>query len=576
MGVDASGGLERYRLSGAEFASVSSGFGSESALATLRSAQLTQRMLLVTRVHQTIEPESSAWGVLRDVTGRRPEIGRDLLGHPFISTWALRYLKRPATASPASRSYLSSLAVAAAVRAGADLNLTIADSDGDVHIPTVGLAYGLGAGPVDIRLRDGRLTLRGTAATVEVPASLAADAPGWCVARSLMVRSVAGPLTVMVDDLDPLRSCFGHTVAPRLDPTAIAEVERLLDGAWQLIAADYPEHAVAIRACVRSLVPLVNPSSGSLSASAQTAFGAVAVSTPDSAAGLALLLIHETQHVKLGALIDLVDLFDGTRDGFFHAPWRADPRPAQALCQGVYAHAGVADFWRVRRTRTTGDQARRADFEFAYWLAQTRLAAEALARSGALTPDGERLAGHLLTTLDGWRGTRLDADLTDGVDDLMTAVAVRWRLDNHHTDPDVPANLATAWREGRPCPPIDPPTVPPAKQAGPARVEGLANQIRARLTTAAPPAAARAEAAYLSGHPHDAVAAYLEAASAAPEDPLAWTGLAVALSRTGDTAAAHALTARPDLVRATYTHLRGDADQPTPDALARWLAPAIP
>ena len=55
-------------------------------------------------------------------------------------------------------------------------------------------------------------------------------------------------------------------------------------------------------------------------------------------------LVHETQHLKLCALLDLVTLArpdDGRR---YYAPWRPDPRPAGGLLQGAYAFLGVSGF----------------------------------------------------------------------------------------------------------------------------------------------------------------------------------------------------------------------------------------
>lgn len=565
--MDLSDRPQTYRLSGAEFDSLGGGHGSVSALATIRSAQLSKRMLLLAAVRRRPGLDS-AWTVLRDVTAARPDIRRDVLGHPFVDDWATRYLRR----SGASSTYFSGLAVAVTARGGSDLDMTVAETNGEVFVPTVGLAYGLGGGPVTIRLRGGDLTFTGTASTITVPAPYATDAPGWHAARTLTVGSAARPLTVMLEDLDPQRSCVGHSVAPRLDATRLAEFASLLDGAWRLLVTDYPEHAVAIATCVRSVVPLARPSTGSTSASAATAFGAVAVSTPDDAAGLAQLLIHEAQHVKLGALIDFVDLFAPTGNGYYHAPWRADPRPARALLQGIYAHVGVADFWRIRRTRVSGEEASRAGFEFAYWLAQSRLAARALATSGALTAHGDRFLGQLMTTMDGWSAVPVDSALAGGVDDLVTAVAARWRLDNHRPDPEAVAELATAWRDGRPCPAVAPPSVGRAEAGGPARVEGLAAHIRARLTATAEPPAGPAEAAYLEGRMPDAVSAFREEAAAGPDDPLAWVGLAVTVGHGGHPDAARALAERPELVRAVFTRVREDGGDAVPDDLARWLA----
>ena len=49
------------------------------------------------------------------------------------------------------------------------------------------------------------------------------------------------------------------------------------------------------------------PEGRDISAAARQAFGAVGVALPADPVTLALLLIHEFQHVKLGAVLDLYD-----------------------------------------------------------------------------------------------------------------------------------------------------------------------------------------------------------------------------------------------------------------------------
>ncbi|MFC7484659.1 HEXXH motif-containing putative peptide modification protein [Luedemannella flava] len=66
---------------------------------------------------------------------------------------------------------------------------------------------------------------------------------------------------------------------------------------------------------------------------------------------MALLLIHEQQHMTLGAVYDLVPLCVTNGEARHDAPWRLDPRPVPALLQGTFAHLGVTDFWRVTGTR---------------------------------------------------------------------------------------------------------------------------------------------------------------------------------------------------------------------------------
>ena len=90
------------------------------------------------------------------------------------------------------------------------------------------------------------------------------------------------------------------------------------------------------------LLPLANDVPGrEISAAARQAFGAVAAARPATGADLALLIIHEFQHVKLGALTDMFDLLrpDGPA-ACSSVAWREDPRPAGALLQGTYAHIG--------------------------------------------------------------------------------------------------------------------------------------------------------------------------------------------------------------------------------------------
>ena len=66
---------------------------------------------------------------------------------------------------------------------------------------------------------------------------------------------------------------------------------------------------------------------------------------PDDAT-LAVLLVHEVQHLKLSAVLDVCDLFDRDDTRTLGVPWRDDPRPVEGVLHGVYAHLAVADVWR--------------------------------------------------------------------------------------------------------------------------------------------------------------------------------------------------------------------------------------
>jgi uncharacterized protein len=137
------------------------------------------------------------------------------------------------------------------------------------------------------------------------------------------------------------------------------------------------------------------------SAAARHAFGAIGAARPGDPEILALLLTHEFQHVKLGALLDLFDLYDtADTESRYYAPWRPDPRPLEGLLQGTYAHIAVTEFWRVVRTSPGADPA--AEAQFARWRAHTHEAVLQLLESGSLTPLGERFARAMGETVAPW------------------------------------------------------------------------------------------------------------------------------------------------------------------------------
>jgi uncharacterized protein len=168
---------------------------------------------------------------------------------------------------------------------------------------------------------------------------------------------------------------------------------------------------------------MLRPAGGgrSISAAARNAFGAVGIARPTAADTLALLIVHEFQHVKLGAVLDLHDLFDPDDKRLYYAPWRPDPRPLEGLLQGTYAHLAVTEFWRSRlhelreaagsapvasesvaSESAASDAVAHAELEFTRWRAHTAEAAETLAGSGSLSALGERFATGVRATVAPW------------------------------------------------------------------------------------------------------------------------------------------------------------------------------
>jgi len=110
---------------------------------------------------------------------------------------------------------------------------------------------------------------------------------------------------------------------------------------------------------------------------------------------------HEIQHVKLGALLDLVELIKADDGSRYYAPWRPDPRPAGGLLQGAYAYLGVSGFW--RRQRLLEGHQERGDAEYARWRAAAATVAATLRSSGRLTDDGHKFVAGMARTLGPWQ-----------------------------------------------------------------------------------------------------------------------------------------------------------------------------
>ena len=232
-----------------------------------------------------------------------------------------------------------------------------------------------------------------------------------------------GTFTVSLEDTDPYRDCHQWPAAPRLAEADVARWQELFAAAWPLIESEYPAYAAGLRAGLSTIMPLSGgPEGRDISAAARQAFGAVGVALPADGETLALLLIHEFQHVKLGAMLDMFELCDPDAAGrLFYAPWRDDPRPVEALLQGAYAHLGVTDYWRARRHRAEGPDAVAAAERFARWRALTAEAIETLADSGALTDRGDRVVARMRATVEPW--------LDEPVDAAVAEAARQWAAD---------------------------------------------------------------------------------------------------------------------------------------------------
>jgi HEXXH motif-containing protein len=138
----------------------------------------------------------------------------------------------------------------------------------------------------------------------------------------------------------------------------------------------------------------------------------------------AVTLVHEFQHSKLSAMLDLLPLTDPSDDRRYFAPWRVDPRPLSGLLQGVYAFVGVADTWRALRATDSAGQV--AEREFAEARLQVDRGLEAVERSGALTTAGVRLAARLRVVTDSFMAEPVPASVARAAERKLERTRRQW------------------------------------------------------------------------------------------------------------------------------------------------------
>nr|WP_230416891.1 HEXXH motif domain-containing protein [Micromonospora tarapacensis] len=575
-------------------------------------------MLQLRAVLDLADPaETGRYFALLTAAARRdPAVGRAVLALPHTGAWlavTLRRLRRQAGPSTvpaplagrtttgleptpdavgpvaADLGYLGGLAAAAAIRAGLEFELPVTAVDGEVFLPSLGRARSGRAGRVTVSRTGDRVRV----GSVEVPPPGAEppgagiDSDGWSGLHRLHGSADGLTVQLCLDDLDPCRDCHRLCASGRLDPAVVRQWQRLLDEAWPILVRHHRGHAAAISEGLRTIVPLQSDTaSAGVNVTSMDAFGAVSMTPPADGQGLALGLLHEFQHAKLGAAIDIEPLYEPDDRRYYYAPWRDDPRPLGAALQGVYAFVAVTEFWRTRRAVAPAGRIRLAEVEFARWRDRVGRTCADIRSHGRLTSAGRRFVEGLDAVIDGWRDDPVPAGAAalarEAADDHWTV----WRLRNRRPDPGLVDRLVEAWRAGVDCPAITVPVrVRPAdgrwlsrsprldlvrlRLADPERFDRLRSGAE-RLTDALPEASAGDLA--LAGGDHLAARAwYQRQLRHEPDQLAAWVGLTLADGRLP--AAEAAVHADPELCRAVLRALAAVAAAPDPLELCRWLAP---
>jgi hypothetical protein len=321
------------------------------------------------------------------------------------------------------------------------------------------------------------------------------------------------------------------------------------------------------------------------SASSGEAFGRIMVSPPPDALTLAVSLVHEFQHIKLGGLMHLTSLV--TDDGVprYYAPWRDDPRPIGGHIQGIYAFFGIAAFWRRHRETVSGLDARVADFEYAYARAQTLEGLRVVLDSGRLTEHGRELIEGLTSQVETWLQDRLATEAREAARTVLDHHRTGWRIRHHRLRADEVDMLLCAWNDNeRVIVDAMPPDIRPSqpvrwshRMLGLTRRHILEPDTWRKSIGQMPWAAgvSPGDIALLGGDIERARPLYADSVRGDHRNVDAWCGLALTLDRLGSKDAARVLAERPELVRALYGGLVGTGLSPAPEDVASWLGEAL-
>lgn len=566
----------------------------------LQEAECSRRLLLFRsfldeaewnpELYRPLPSPDAVWGLLERVQKVAPEALAAILRHPYTGSW-LGFIHRLASRETqvdnplwTHSGHFHSLAAAAAIRAGLNFEMRVPVRDRGVMLPTLGMVrLGNQASWAEVCARDGQVEVRTATELVSLPHRYSDDAPGWWGIRQLVVKTGVHRLAVRLDDLDPYRGLNGPIPPRRIDADEVAAWRELLQQAWELIVRHLPRRAGGLAYVLESIVPYPAVLFRNQSGSAGEAFGSAVMERPADAASLAATLVHESQHLFLYGLTNLISLHDDDARERFYTLWRDDPRPIGGVLHGIYSFFGVTEFWRAMAGSGSRAQSQRAWFEFAYWRAGTWRTLQALQGDPALTEAGHRFVAGIAERLGPWQGEPVPDDIAELATSASLDHHAGWRIRHVRPRAEIIRRLVDRWLSGHNADLLKPVHEEPAPEPDGAWPGARTDLIRLHL--AAPergsyaeiaplvPEATEADIAYVTGNTTEAVRRYQDELREDPNRASSWIGLGLALSAAGHLASAWSLLHRPELVRAAYREvLARTADVPEPVELAAWMS----
>lgn len=408
--------LHDHRITVELFDALAAGGGGPAAISELAAAQYSKRVILMNGVltaasgaSREQDPLASRGYRLLMAALRHDRTAADtVIGYPSVGAWARRTMLALSGGSPlpgAELSGLTTVAAAAAIRTRLSGEIEVPAPDGLVILPSLGAAD-VGDRTAVVRTADGASEISSATRRVVMPADPHDDAPGWQGLR----RIRTGSLDVVVDDLDRFRMPAMTNVTPRLSDTEISAWRATFRDGWPLLEPRCQDMAAEVAAAIAVIVPLSRPDNGQISSTSPETFGAICMSAPPDPYTCSVTLVHEVQHLKLSALLNVVSLTQPDDGRRYYAPWRDDPRPVNGLLQGAYAYLGVTGFWWRQRHLAKDAERQRADQEFARWRASVAQVVQTLTASGQLTAEGARFVGGMSRTVSAWLAESVPVD----------------------------------------------------------------------------------------------------------------------------------------------------------------------
>jgi len=173
-----------HRLSGRDFDELAQGYGSADAVASLRSGQISRRLLLLRDWLDRTAPDS-AFDLLQQADRADPTAVRAVVARPHFGAWVSRARRADRDEATAALSYFGSLAAVAAMRANVDFEIEVEVGRNGLYLPGLG-RVGVPPGYTTINSKAGEC--RVVATTTVDRAQLGIKVPAFMVRRAVRIE----------------------------------------------------------------------------------------------------------------------------------------------------------------------------------------------------------------------------------------------------------------------------------------------------------------------------------------------------------------------------------------------------